>query len=85
MQASLFGYVETDYPLAPKEQVEANEGRTRRSMRRSRRSGTRCGRSTSRIEPAGAGEVQEVSGQRAGGHRNSGSNGLRARRCWRAR
>jgi len=25
MQASLFGYVETDYPLAPKEQVEAYE------------------------------------------------------------
>jgi hypothetical protein len=24
MEASLFGYVETDYPLAPKEQVEAN-------------------------------------------------------------
>src|SRR5437762_5882611 len=25
MQASLFGYVETDYPLAPKEDVEAHE------------------------------------------------------------
>ena len=28
MQASLFGYVETDYPLAPKEEVEAYEKKT---------------------------------------------------------
>ncbi|HLK69241.1 MAG TPA: PSD1 and planctomycete cytochrome C domain-containing protein [Bryobacteraceae bacterium] len=28
MQASLFGYVETDYPLAPREQVEAYEKKT---------------------------------------------------------
>jgi hypothetical protein len=28
MQASLFGYVETDYPLAPKDQVEAYEKKT---------------------------------------------------------
>ena len=28
MQASLFGYVETDYPLAPKEQAEAYEKKT---------------------------------------------------------
>ena len=27
MQASLYGYVETDYPLAPKQQVEANEAK----------------------------------------------------------
>ena len=28
MQASLFGYVETDYPLAPQEQAEAHEKKT---------------------------------------------------------
>jgi len=28
MQASLFGYVETEYPLAPREQVEANRQKT---------------------------------------------------------
>ena len=28
MQASLFGYVEMDYPLAPKEQAEAYEKKT---------------------------------------------------------
>ena len=84
MQASLFGYVETDYPLASKEQAEANEKKTAEidAQIAPLRQRIRQIDEPYRAE-AGAGEIQEIPGQRAARHRHSGrASGRRAKRCW---
>ena len=84
LQASLFGYVETDYPLAPKERgrgVREEDGGDRREDRAAAAEDPAARGAVSR--EAGAGEVQEVS--RPTCSRPSPSrktSGRRARRCW---
>ncbi len=72
MQASLFGYVETDYPLAPKEQAEAHEKKTAEIEAQDCAFAAEdpTARRAVSLE-AGAGEIQEVSGERTARHRHS--------------
>ena len=88
MQASLFGYVETDYPLAPKEAgrgVREEDGGDRREDRAVAAEDPRS--SKSRIARSCAQEkYKKYPGERAARHRHSGRrSGRRARRCWRGR
>ena len=85
MQASLFGYVETDHPLTPQQEAEAYQKKVAEVDAQDHAAeAARFARSRS---PTGcklrAGKIQEVSGERPARHRDSRRQAnARTRRCW---
>ena len=87
MQASLFGYVETDYPLASKEQAAAHRAENRRDRREDRAAAAADPRSsTSRtVRSWRRRNTRSIPRTCSAQSRFRKRSGRRARRCWPAR